>query len=151
MLDFVVQIILVINKHYMFIFHFGIPLPFDAPMKKIGSTYNSDTLSIFSALNHFKCVNLLMSSLNHNKVEYQRISNGSSELNHRDTFFININDSNNPFEQKKSWEDFKKEYYQLEKKIKKSLENLHLIQIEFTKHLSLIEYILPYFELIHQI
>jgi hypothetical protein len=80
-----------------------------------------------------------MTSLNQNKLEYQRIPNGTNELNHRDTFFLTINETNNPFEQKKSWDEFKKEYYQLEKKIKKSLENLHLIQIEFTKHISLME------------
>jgi len=38
-----------------------------------------------------------------------------------------------------NWEDFKKEYSVLDKKIKKALENLHLIQIEFTKQISILE------------
>jgi hypothetical protein len=80
-----------------------------------------------------------MSSLILSKHDYEKIPNGTNELKQRDTCFIPINDSKNPFEQRKSWDEFKKEYYQLEKKIKKSLENLHLIQIEFTKHISLME------------
>jgi hypothetical protein len=72
------------------------------------------------------------------KNEYQKLSNGS-DGNHRDSI-LTIEDSNNPFAVKKSWDEFKKEYYALEKKIKKSLENLHLIQIEFTKHISFMEY-----------
>lgn len=39
----------------------------------------------------------------------------------------------------KNWEEFKKEYYSLEKKIRKSLENLHHQLIEFSKQLSLTE------------
>ena len=45
----------------------------------------------------------------------------------------------NPFDKSLSWDDFKKEYYTLEKKIKKSLENLYLVQIEFNKQISLLE------------
>ena len=58
----------------------------------------------------------------------------------KDEVSILITDNeNNPFERILHWDDFKKEYYALEKKIKKSLENLHLIQIEFTKQISLLE------------
>ena len=71
------------------------------------------------------------------KFEYQKLD-GPTNGQPRDAV-LTIDDSNNPFAVKKSWDEFKKEYYQLEKKIKKSLENLHLIQIEFTKHISLME------------
>ena len=54
------------------------------------------------------------------------------------SIFINENE-NNPFDRSFNWDDFKKEYYILEKKIKKSLENLYSIQIEFTKQISLLE------------
>jgi len=58
----------------------------------------------------------------------------------RDSISISINENDhNPFDKLLNWDDFKKEYYTLEKKMKKSLENLHLIQIEFTKQISLLE------------
>jgi len=65
----------------------------------------------------------------------------TSSLADKDAISILINDNGNgsPFDKILNWDDFKKEYYALEKKIKKSLENLHLIQIEFTKQISLLE------------
>ena len=73
-------------------------------------------------------------------IEYKSLANPTvKSKNGESNTALTLDDGNNPFDQRKTWDEFKKEYYQLEKKIKKSLENLHLIQIEFTKHISLIE------------
>ena len=75
---------------------------------------------------------------------YQRVATDSSIASTQDSCFAGTNDlEGNPFDGKKSWDEFKKEYYHLEKKMKKSLESLHVILIEFTKHISLAEYIPP--------
>jgi uncharacterized protein YeaO (DUF488 family) len=69
---------------------------------------------------------------------FQRVPSDSTLASTQDSYVSPIEDlEGNPFEGKKSWDEFKKEYYQLEKKIKKALENLHVILIEFTKHISL--------------
>lgn len=38
------------------------------------------------------------------------------------------------------WEDFKKEYYSIDNRIKKTLEKLQKFQIDFSKKISIIEY-----------
>jgi hypothetical protein len=58
-----------------------------------------------------------------------------------DSYAISFStDDDEKYKRSKNWEEFKKEYYQLEKKIRKSLESLHHQQIEFSKQLSLSEY-----------
>ena len=72
---------------------------------------------------------------------YQRVPTDSTIASTQDSYFAGADDlEGNPFDGKKSWDEFKKEYYHLEKKMKKSLESLHIILIEFTKHISLAEY-----------
>ena len=62
-----------------------------------------------------------------------------------DSYSISFStDDDEKYKRPKNWEEFKKEYYQLEKKIRKSLESLHHQQIEFSKQLSLSEYHLSF-------
>ncbi len=68
---------------------------------------------------------------------FQRLPNNLPEISSHDS---QIDLEANPFDGKKTWDEFKKEYYSLEKKIKKGLESMHLTLIEFTKHISLAEY-----------
>ena len=73
----------------------------------------------------------------YNSKQIKSLSTDTS-LTDRNSISIFINE-NDPFDKSLNWDDFKKEYYTLEKKIKKSLESLYLIQIEFTKQISLPE------------
>lgn len=83
-----------------------------------------------------------MSFNNQSKVEYKSLPTSGSSSRPGLSTALELDDRGNIFDQRKNWDEFKKEYYQLEKKIKKALENLHSTQIEFTKHISLLEYIL---------
>jgi hypothetical protein len=79
-----------------------------------------------------------MSNLVKSSYGFQRTPSESTLASVQDTYFGAGEDLEaNPFDGKKTWDEFKKEYYQLEKKVKKSLENLHVIMIEFAKHISL--------------
>ena len=79
-----------------------------------------------------------MSNLVKGALISQRTPSDSTLASVQDSYFGASEDLEaNPFDGKKSWDEFKKEYYQLEKKIKKALENLHVIMIEFAKHISL--------------
>jgi len=78
----------------------------------------------------------LMSALAKSSIAFQRLSPESTANSTQDSLFGDDLEGN-PFDGKKSWDEFKKEYYQIEKKIKKALESLHLILIEFTKQISL--------------
>lgn len=79
-----------------------------------------------------------MSTLSKNGVAFQRFTNDSTDVSSQDSYLTIGEDlENNPFDGKKTWDEFKREYYVLEKKIKKGLETLHLTLIEFTKHISL--------------
>lgn len=80
-----------------------------------------------------------MSNLEKSGLVSQRASTDSIAST-QDSYFVASDDlESNPFDGKRNWDEFKKEYYQLEKKIKKSLESLHVILIEFTKNISLAE------------
>lgn len=79
-----------------------------------------------------------MSILVKGSLASQRTPSDSTLASVQDSYFgVNEDLEANPFDGKKSWDEFKKEYYQLEKKIKKALENLHVIMIDFAKHISL--------------
>lgn len=70
----------------------------------------------------------------------RKTANGSHD-NSSDSYAITFaTDSDDKYKRPKNWEEFKKDYYQLEKKIRKSLESLHHQLIEFSKQLSLSEY-----------
>lgn len=63
-----------------------------------------------------------------------------------DDYAITIGfDEDSKYKRLKNWEEFKKEYYLLEKKIRKSLENLQHQFIEVSKQLSLSEYVYTLF------
>ena len=82
-----------------------------------------------------------MSNLTKNGISFHRLPTDSTDISSQDSrLTIGEDLENNPFDGKKSWDEFKREYYLIEKKIKKGLESLHLTLIEFTKHISLAEY-----------
>lgn len=82
-----------------------------------------------------------MSNFIKSGAKFQSLSTGSTARNSQDSILeISGETEYNPFDGKKSWEEFKREYYLFEKKIKKSLESLHLILIDFTRNISLGEY-----------
>ena len=84
-----------------------------------------------------------MSNFTKSGSNFQSISTSSTARNSQDSIIdISTESECNPFDGKKSWEEFKREYYVFEKKIKKSLESLHLILIDFTRSISLGEYLL---------
>lgn len=80
-----------------------------------------------------------MSNLVKGSLASQRTPSDSTLASVQDSSYFGANEDleANPFDGKKSWDEFKKEYYQLEKKVKKALENLHVIMIDFAKHISL--------------
>jgi len=79
-----------------------------------------------------------MSNFTKSATKYHSLSIASTARNSQDSFIdISTESDSNPFDGKKSWDEFKREYYLFEKKIKKNLESLHLILIEFTRSISL--------------
>ena len=82
-----------------------------------------------------------MSNFAKSGLAFQRIPSDSTLCSSQDSHYSTVDDlENNPFDGKKSWDEFKREYYLMEKRMKKALESLHVILIEFTKQISLNEY-----------